>query len=140
MTLKKAIREGAFKGALLGGLVVATTCFNIAASIPLNAAEKAMRLGSEQIARPFTERRTYEATLEDKRELLLLGTHGVLNYGVFEREGGSCVSLYYGAYLSAGKFWENTRMHKLEEGKRYQVEVVGNETLGWTLLNASEIK
>ena len=110
----------------------------VGASIVLNGAEKALRYGMEKTIEPFVEHRTYDATLVEKKEALLLGTHGRLGYGNFELESGDRASFHDGAYLSEGKFWENTRLSELEEGQSYSVSVAGNDTLGWTLLNAEK--
>jgi len=140
MTLKQKIKEIGRQAKLVVVGSAALALPLIVASVALNGCERAVRYGSEQVAEPWVETREYKARLEDRGESLLLGTHGRLCYGDFDVEDGSQVRLSDGAYLSGGKFWENTRIPGLEEGRKYNVKVVGNDTIGWTLLDANEIR
>ncbi len=119
------------------GLAMGFALFYTGVTITLNLPPMAMQAGIEYLLNQ--PKQEFIATFREKKEALLLGTHGHLDYGRFALENGDSVSLHDGPRILEGKWFANTEIEQLELGKKYRLSTIGSERWGYTLLDTENL-
>lgn len=111
--------------ASIGAIYVGMT---LVTAIPVNATLYGLQAGYELTQN--SEKKKFDAVYKGKRELLMLGTQGKLLKGEFQLQDGSKVVIYDSIRVLEGKLFNNTMLPTLNEGKKYNLEVITSETFG----------
>jgi len=107
-------------------------------TVAFNAAVIPFQAGLEYVMNQ--PQKQYVATVRERNNVLLLGTHGILACADLQASDGSELHVCDGQSVLDGKLFPNTRMDDMVPGKKYRITVRGSDTLGYTLLDYENVE
>lgn len=127
MTFKDKLAIGsAFVGLYLG------------LTLAVNAAMLPFQAGLELLLNE-DKKEFNRATLKKKGTSFLLNTKGQIGWGEFELPNKKTIKIYDSQRILQGKWFSNSKMPGLEEGTIYDLSTIGNNKIGYNVLEADEV-
>jgi hypothetical protein len=77
---------------------------------------------------------------KERKQILLLGTHGKIDAGNFETLEGKTIRLSDAMKVSARKCLPDLFIYKMKKDSTYKVQIMGNDCLGYTIIDAEKVK